>query len=45
MSTLLDRLRSRREAARRQRAIARALRETPSPSVRNEILEIANRIL
>jgi len=45
MSTLLDRLRRRREAARRHRVIARALRETTSPSVRNEILEIANRYL
>jgi hypothetical protein len=44
MSKLLDRYRNRRDTVRRTRAIERALRATPSQSVRNELLEIANRI-
>jgi len=43
MSTFVDRIRSRRDAARRSRAIERALRSSPSLAVRNEIMAIANR--
>jgi hypothetical protein len=43
MSTLRERLRSRREASRRSRAIDQALRDAPSSALRRELLEIANR--
>jgi hypothetical protein len=41
--TMIDRYRSRRDAARRARAIERALRSANSPAVREEILAIAQR--
>lgn len=41
--TMIDRLRGRRNAARRARAIEHALRSAKSPSVRDEILAIATR--
>jgi hypothetical protein len=41
--SMIDRFRSRRDAARRTRAIERALRATNSPAVRDEILAIAQR--
>jgi hypothetical protein len=41
--TMIDRLRGRRDAARRARDIERALRSAKSPSVRDEILAIATR--
>ncbi|MGW0435161.1 hypothetical protein ACWDV4_21805 [Micromonospora sp. NPDC003197] len=41
--SMMNRLRNRRDAARRARAIERALRSTNSPAVRNEILAIAQR--
>jgi hypothetical protein len=40
---LIDRIRERREAARRAHAIERALRQAKSPAVREEILAIAQR--
>ena len=40
---MIDRYRSRREAARRTRAIERALRATSSPAVRDEIRIMAQR--
>jgi hypothetical protein len=43
MSIFIDRLRSRREANRRNRAIAHALRGTRSRSVREELLEMTSR--
>jgi hypothetical protein len=43
MTTLIDRLRSRREMNRRNRAIAHALRGTRSRSVRDELLEMTSR--
>jgi len=43
MSTLVEKFRSRRESARRDRAIARALAASSSQSMRDEILTIANR--
>jgi hypothetical protein len=41
--TMIDRYRNRRDAARRARAIERALRTATSPAVRDEILTIAQR--
>ncbi|GAB3151417.1 hypothetical protein GCM10027290_40620 [Micromonospora sonneratiae] len=41
--SMIDRIRNHRNAARRARAIERALRSTNSPAVRNEILAIAQR--
>jgi hypothetical protein len=43
MSTLMDRIRDRRNADRRSRAIAKALRAAPSEAMRRELLEIASR--
>jgi hypothetical protein len=43
MSTLLDRIRHRRDADRRNRAIAQAMRSAPSSALRRELLEIASR--
>jgi hypothetical protein len=40
---MIDRYRSRREVARRNRAIERALRATSSPAVRDEIRIMAQR--
>ncbi|MEQ4300710.1 hypothetical protein ABNF97_04830 [Plantactinospora sp. B6F1] len=40
---MLNRIRHRRESARRARAIQRALRATSSPAVRDEILIAAQR--
>lgn len=40
---MINRYRSRREAARRERAIERALRAASSPSVRDEIRVMAQR--
>jgi hypothetical protein len=42
---VIDRLRDRRHAARRARAIERALRSANTPAVREEILAAARRIL
>ena len=41
--SMLNRLRSRRTATRQSRAIDRALRAATTQSMRNEILEIAQR--
>ncbi|HEX2356540.1 MAG TPA: hypothetical protein VHI50_08775 [Micromonosporaceae bacterium] len=41
--TMMKRIRSRRDAVRRARAIERALHSTTSPAVRDEILAIATR--
>jgi hypothetical protein len=41
--SMIDRFRDRRTAARRTRAIERALRSANSPGVRDEILAIAQR--
>lgn len=41
--TMIDRYRNRRDAARRARAIDRALRSANSPAVRDEILAITQR--
>jgi hypothetical protein len=41
--SMIDRLRHRRDANRRTRAIERALREAKTPAVRDEILAIASR--
>jgi hypothetical protein len=43
MSTMMDRYRSRRNAARRRQAIMRALDASPSRAVRAELMDIANR--
>ncbi|HEY2950597.1 MAG TPA: hypothetical protein VGJ53_19725 [Micromonosporaceae bacterium] len=43
--SMMNRLRSRRDAARRARAIERALNETKSEAVRKEIQAIASRQL
>jgi hypothetical protein len=43
MSTLMDRYRARRNAARRRQAIERALDASPSRAVRAELMDIANR--
>jgi hypothetical protein len=43
MSTLAEKFRTRRAAARRARAIERALAHCSSQSMRDEILTIANR--
>jgi hypothetical protein len=43
MSAIVDRIRSRREAERRARAIARVMRSAPSSALRRELLEITNR--
>jgi len=43
MSTVMDRYRSRRNAARRRQAIMRALDASPSRAVRAELMDIANR--
>ncbi len=43
MSTMMERMRNRRDMNRRNRAIERALREAPSAAMRNELLEIASR--
>ena len=43
MSTLLDRIRNRRLAERRSRAIEQAMRNAPSAALRRELLEIVNR--
>ncbi|MER5456996.1 MULTISPECIES: hypothetical protein [Micromonospora] len=41
--SMIERIRSRRDASRRARAIERALRSANSPAVRDEILVIAQR--
>jgi hypothetical protein len=41
--SMIERLRHRRDANRRTRAIERALREAKTPAVRDEILAIASR--
>lgn len=41
--SLLARLRTRRDAARRARAIDLALRSAPTPALRDEILLVAQR--
>ncbi|MEV6691198.1 hypothetical protein AB0M35_06980 [Micromonospora sp. NPDC051196] len=41
--SMIERIRSRRDANRRARAIERALRSASSPAVRDEILAIAQR--
>ena len=41
MSTLMQRMRNRREATRRTRAIEEALRQAPSQAMRRELLEMA----
>ncbi|MDG4794825.1 hypothetical protein [Micromonospora sp. WMMD1082] len=41
--SMIERIRSRRDASRRARAIERALRSASSPAVRDEILAIAQR--
>jgi hypothetical protein len=43
MSTLIERIRNRRLAERRTRAIERAMRSAPSSALRRELLEIVNR--
>jgi hypothetical protein len=43
MSAIMDRIRNRREADRRARAIARVMRSAPSSALRRELLEITNR--
>lgn len=43
MSTLVQRYRDRRNAARRTRAIERALDRCPSRAMRDELLTIASR--
>ena len=43
MSILLDRIRNRRLAERRSRAIEQAMRNAPSSALRRELLEIVNR--
>jgi hypothetical protein len=43
MSTLMDRIRNRRRAERRTRAIEQAMRNAPSAALRRELLEIVNR--
>jgi hypothetical protein len=42
MSTLIDRYRARRDAARRRQAIERALHAMPSRALRDELMEIAS---
>jgi hypothetical protein len=39
----MERVRSRRAAERQDRALHRALRDAPSPSLRRELIEIASR--
>ncbi|MBX7269861.1 hypothetical protein KIF24_30130 [Micromonospora sp. Llam7] len=41
--SMIERIRNRRDASRRARAIERALRSAGSPAVRDEILAIAQR--
>ena len=41
--SMMNRFRDRRDAARRARAIERALRSAKTPAVRDEILAIASR--
>ncbi|MFV2102548.1 hypothetical protein [Micromonospora sp. LOL_024] len=41
--SMIERIRNRRDASRRTRAIERALRSANSPAVRDEILAIAQR--
>lgn len=43
MTTLMQRLRTRRQVDRRMRAIEQAMRTAPSSALRRELLEIANR--
>jgi hypothetical protein len=43
MTTLMQRLRNRRHADRRSRAIESAIRNATSPGLRRELLEIASR--
>jgi hypothetical protein len=43
MSTLIDRYRARRDAARRRQAIERALHAMPSRALRDELMEIVSR--
>jgi hypothetical protein len=43
MSTLMQRMRTRRDATRRVRAIEDAIRKAPSQAMRRELLEIASR--
>ena len=43
MSRMIDRYRHRRDAARRARAIDRALRQANTPALRDEILAITDR--
>lgn len=41
--TMIDRIRSRRQVARRNRAIERALQSANSPALRDEIVTVAQR--
>jgi len=43
MTTMMSRIRSRRDAARRARAINQALRSAPSTALRRELMEITSR--
>ena len=43
MSTLMDRYRARRDAARRREGIVRALSAIPSRAVRAELIDLVNR--
>jgi hypothetical protein len=43
MSSLMDRIRNRRNIERRTRAIEQAMRNAPSSALRRELLEIVNR--
>jgi hypothetical protein len=43
MTTLMERLRNRRHASLRNRAIESAMRSANSPALRRELLEIASR--
>jgi hypothetical protein len=43
MTSLVQRLRNRRSADRRARAIGQAMRNAPSSAMRRELLEIASR--
>jgi hypothetical protein len=43
MSTLRERIRNRRQAERRARALTQALRSAPSQSMQRELLEMINR--
>jgi hypothetical protein len=43
MSTMMDRYRARRNAARRRHTIERAMQASPSRAIRAELMDIANR--